>query len=341
MSADTSAVETIEEVARAIVGRYSLDTKSDWESQAWADFTNAELIANGGLGVGDPDWFEYACAVLRGAFCEETNLPLVEASLVRLIFDREAPSAAAVAFVDPDIPQSLTCEDRDDGRKITGWATGVPWSAVTDFIVARGPEPDTWILVRVADCEIDRRTDRWGRPVGDVRMSETTVQAVGRMTEERVMSYGRVAVACAMSGTMSTILAMSIKYAKEREQFGRPLWSFQTIKHQLVVASELVKVAERTSIASADIARTSDERMVSLLAKCTAGSAATTVGNIAHHVHGAIGMTDEYKLSHLTRQLFMLRDRFGSEHECLRAFAKGLVSVTSSGTSLWELITAL
>jgi len=325
MSADPEERAAVESTARDIAERHR-DAANDSAARTrmWADYAAAGLVATGGLGDAGDDWFEYACAVVRGAYRGQVSIPLVDTALARLIFGSRLPAeaaGAAIVFADPP--------------------AAVPWADSVRFAVIRGPADDSWILAPAAACAARVRVDPWGQPVADLQVSGVTPAAECCVPAELVLSYARIAVAAAMAGTMTAMVDRTVRYAKEREQFGRPLWAFQAIKHQIVVAAELAKVAERASIVTADVSRSAVPPLTALLVKSAAGTAATTVAQVAHHVHGALGMTDEYALSHLTRQLFWLRDRFGSEHECLQSLGAGLAAADRAGTDLWESITTL
>src|SRR5205807_7659305 len=83
-------------------------------------------------------------------------------------------------------------------------------------------------LVRSIDST--RRLFRVARPQGGSfgHRLDVDVDVVNRMLER-----AHVAVAAEMLGTARWMLDASVAYAKQREQFGRPIGSFQAIKHKL------------------------------------------------------------------------------------------------------------
>lgn len=117
--------------------------------------------------------------------------------------------------------------------------------------------------------------------------------------------------AAKMAGAMGRLLEMSVRYANERVQFGRPLGKFQAIQQQLAVMAEQVvsaQVAARIGMTGAHF----DPVRVAM-AKTRTSEASHTVAAIAHAVHGAIGVTEEYDLQLLTRRLKQWQMAFGSE----------------------------
>jgi acyl-CoA dehydrogenase len=110
---------------------------------------------------------------------------------------------------------------------------------------------------------------------------------------------------------MTRLLDMSVRYADERQQFGRSLGKFQAIQHQLAVMAEHVasaNVAARIGMSGACF----DDLRVAV-AKARTSEAAHQVCAIAHAVHGAIGVTEEYDLQLYTRRLKQWQLAFGTE----------------------------
>ncbi|MGB5813246.1 MAG: acyl-CoA dehydrogenase family protein [Polyangiales bacterium] len=107
-----------------------------------------------------------------------------------------------------------------------------------------------------------------------------------------------LATAAELAGLTRRMLDMSVQYAKDREQFGKPIGAQQAVKHRLAdalikqeFARPLVYRAAWSMTEGADTA----EIDVSL-AKIYAGDAARFVAKQALQVHGAIGYTIEYDL---------------------------------------------
>jgi acyl-CoA dehydrogenase len=123
---------------------------------------------------------------------------------------------------------------------------------------------------------------------------------------------GAVCLAGQMAGAMEAVLDLTITYAKERVQFGRPISAFQAIQQQIaVLAEEAAAAAAATEIAFAHpIEDLTDEHAA--IAKIIAGDAAATVSSIAHAVHGAIGVSQEHVLHHFTGSLQRWRLDYGS-----------------------------
>jgi alkylation response protein AidB-like acyl-CoA dehydrogenase len=104
---------------------------------------------------------------------------------------------------------------------------------------------------------------------------------------------------CAESvGGAQKVLDMSVEYAKERIQFGRPIGSFQAVKHKC--AEMLVDVElGRSAMYYAAWAASEDDAELPLaasMAKAFCGDAFTRVASTGIHVHGGIGFTWEHDM---------------------------------------------
>ncbi|GAA2313029.1 acyl-CoA dehydrogenase family protein [Streptomyces violaceusniger] len=112
-----------------------------------------------------------------------------------------------------------------------------------------------------------------------------------------------VALAADAVGAARRALDMAVEYAKQREQFGRPIGSFQAIKHKLADMYLLVRgasLAVEAAAAALDEGRGA-RRLVSL-AGAYAGDAAAKVTGDAIQVHGGIGYTWEHDCHRLFKR---------------------------------------
>lgn len=125
-----------------------------------------------------------------------------------------------------------------------------------------------------------------------------------------MLALGRVA---AMAGCLERILELSLQYANEREQFGRPISKFQAIQHNLAIVAGEVAAASRAADAAIDALEGDRFALEVAAAKARVGEAAGIVAESAHQVHGAMGFTHEHQLHHFTRRVWAWRDEYGNE----------------------------
>lgn len=114
-------------------------------------------------------------------------------------------------------------------------------------------------------------------------------------------------------GAMRQVLEMTVKYAAERSQFGRTLSQFQAIQQQLSVMAECVCSAQMAAELAYNSQDTEASKPHIMLAKHQISLVANQVANIAHAVHGAIGITKEFPLHFYTQIIRQNRSRGGSE----------------------------
>jgi alkylation response protein AidB-like acyl-CoA dehydrogenase len=133
-------------------------------------------------------------------------------------------------------------------------------------------------------------------------------------TLARARDEGAAAVCAEAVGAMRTVLADTVEYCKQRQQFGAPIGSFQVLQHRMV---DMYMEVEQ-SVAAAYLATLNLDaephvraRAVSA-AKATVGRAARFVGQNAVQLHGGMGMTEELAIGHYFKRLTALQFEFGS-----------------------------
>ena len=71
-----------------------------------------------------------------------------------------------------------------------------------------------------------------GEPRADLRWA-ATAGALAAIAGDAPLEAGACAYAAQLAGAMERVLAITVAYANERDQFGRPIGKFQAIQHQL------------------------------------------------------------------------------------------------------------
>jgi len=126
---------------------------------------------------------------------------------------------------------------------------------------------------------------------------------------------GAVLTSAYAVGMADACTVLSVAYAKEREQFGRPIGSFQAVKHLCSDMAMRVEVARAATHAAAvhldDPTLGGTERAVSG-AKLLAGEAAVVNGKSATQVHGGMGFTWEVDVHLYLKRAWVLDTVFGS-----------------------------
>ena len=138
---------------------------------------------------------------------------------------------------------------------------------------------------------------------------------------------GRRAIGWWLVGTGRAMLALARSHALDRVQFGRPLASFQAVRHRLAETYVALEGAEAALIA-ADSSTSPD--LSALLAKAAAGQAALTAARHCQQVLGGIGFTAEHGLHRHVRRALALDGLLGSARELTREAGTLLVKERSA-----------
>jgi alkylation response protein AidB-like acyl-CoA dehydrogenase len=141
-----------------------------------------------------------------------------------------------------------------------------------------------------------------------VRMSDASMD--GAATEVAIsdagdiVANGRLLVAAMLAGIAQATLAMSVEYALIREQFGRPIGSFQAVKHRCAdmalkaeAAGALIRVSSVEATDSPDVLPAR-----ACLARIVATDAALHNSRANIQNHGGIGMTFEHPAHHYVKR---------------------------------------
>jgi hypothetical protein len=128
------------------------------------------------------------------------------------------------------------------------------------------------------------------------------------------LAAGRHALGWWLVGTSRAMLSLARQHALDRVQFGRPLASFQAIRHKLADTLVAIEGAESTLLAAAAGA----DDLGFLLAKAAAGHAALIAARHCQQVLGGIGFTAEHALQRHVKRALVLDGILGSARELTR-----------------------
>ena len=129
---------------------------------------------------------------------------------------------------------------------------------------------------------------------------------------------GSVLVAAQLLGIAEMSQELATEYAKKREQFDRPIGSFQAIKHILAdcyTRQELARVAAYAAGATLDDPSVGSVARAVATAKLIAGDAAMKNARACVQVHGGMGYTWEIPAHYYLKRVWVLENLFGDVHE--------------------------
>ncbi len=170
-------------------------------------------------------------------------------------------------------------------------------AGITLFILDTRTEAITIEPVQYTDqtrkvCRVKLQEFEAGRDnvLGDVDQGWALLQ--------KTLDHAKVALSAEMLGGAEAVLEMSVEFAKNREQFGRPIGSFQAIQHKCV--GQMINVESiRSALYYAAWAVENDEpdaHLSACLAKSFCGEAFSQVAAEGIQIHGGLGFTWEQDL---------------------------------------------
>ena len=213
-----------------------------------------------------------------------------------------------------------------DGYKLSGTKLFVPDAHVADLLVVAGRAPGSKGTEGVSLFLVDSKspgvaitllkTMDQTRKLCEVEVKDVSVPADRVLGEpgqgwkllEQILDRGKVGICAEMCGGAARVLEMSVEYAKVREQFGRPIGSFQAIQHKC--ANMLVEVESSKSAtyyaAWAVANDVAEAPLAAAMAKAYCSDAYRMVSGEGIQIHGGIGFTWEHDM-----HLYFKRAKWG------------------------------
>jgi len=153
--------------------------------------------------------------------------------------------------------------------------------------------------------------------------------ATAILLAERLRAVLRVVFAAQLTGIARHLLEESVSYTARREQFGRPIGSFQAVQHILADMCVDVLALEALCEQSAEVGFEGVDHVAALVAKGVASRVVRAVGESALQVHGGIAFTAEFELHRWFLHALALETHYGdAQHAAItlgRALADGEV----------------
>lgn len=229
-------------------------------------------------------------------------VPLAEAALAGWILGSTPEGTVSVAPHHGDLRFA-------DGT-VSGALRRVPWGRVVQRVVV--VIDDQALLLPTAGAEVEPRTNLAGEPRDQLTFDRAVPDDI-HPVEKDLHGLGALSRAAMMSGALTAMARLTIAYAGQRRQFGRPIAAFQAVQQHLVsIAQEASLLASAVQGAAHALQRGRAGFEIAA-AKLLASEAALSATRAAHQVHGAMGMTQEYRLHHFSRRLWAWRSEYGDD----------------------------
>jgi alkylation response protein AidB-like acyl-CoA dehydrogenase len=231
-----------------------------------------------------------------------------------------------------------------DGWRIDGAKVAVLHGASADeLVVSVRTDAGTSLFLVPGDAPGVRRTAQRGYdgvPVASITFDAVTVGADALLGAEgtgaailaALFEEANAALAAEAVGAMADTLDLTTDYLKTRQQFGVAIGSFQALQHRAVdMLIQLELARSMATLAALSLTAESEERRRNIAAaKAQVGRSGRFIGQQAVQMHGAIGITAEYKVGHAFKRLTAIDALFGDADHHVDALAEagGLVAAS-------------
>ena len=299
------------------------------------DLVDAQVLARAfGRGLIDEPWTE---AMVAGKLLEQVGsqegllAALVSGEQVFLLAHGEAKADMDFSAV------SSSAEPHADGFQLNG-TKRVVWQAgaADQFLVTVLLEDEPAVLLVDANAEgleLKHYITIDNRQAADIQFTDVSVsqdalicrgdEALAAVKQANMFAIG--ALLGEMRGIADQMIALTGDYLNTRQQFGTAIVSFQALQHLLadmVIAKEEIQALEWMMAELASLDDVAERERVAHAAKARAGIVGRKLCETGVQLHGGIGLTDEYVVSHYLRRMVAIDACLGDSQQQLLWLAR-------------------
>ena len=306
--------------AAGLAGHASTVELPDFDARLWKELADAGLLSlavpehlgGDGLGVQAtaavltevgrnaariPALASLALGVLPVARCTDTQL---QRRLLAGVAAGETVLTGAIREQSDPMPESPATTVT--AGTVSGVKIGVPYAAAATWILAPASTPaGTAVVVVEPDADgltCQRTRSSSGLPEYTVRLEQTPVLAVLEGCPSDALCQLAVAGACTVAdGALAAALDLTSRHVRDREQFGRPLATFQAVAQQIAdvyAAARTLHLATSSACWRLDTGR--DAAYDADVAAYWLAEYGPPALRTCHHLHGGLGMDISYPL---------------------------------------------
>ena len=236
--------------------------------------------------------------------------------------------------------QTTAAQNADGAWTLNGTKLFVPNAHVADtyIVAARTGDAERDITLFFVPGDADGVTQTLLKTIASDRQSEITLDSVslpaeaalgevnkGWDTIEKVLAWGAIGKCAEMVGGAEQVLEMTVEYAKQRTQFGRPIGSFQAIQHHCANMATDVEGSRYITYQAAWLLSEGEAAAQEVaMAKAWVSDAYRRICALGHQCHGAIGFTKEHNMQLYSRRAKAAELAFGDTDFHLETVADGL-----------------
>lgn len=290
----------------------------------------------GGLGMGPVDGMVVMEELGRGIVLEPLAHTLMAGALLSHHAGADVQAAWCGKVAAGEALVVLAYQERKARYRLDVCATqatqsGAAWTLNgAKSVVAAGDLADAWLVPAMANGKlamflVERSASgastrgyvtQDGSRAAEVALhnaAATLVTLEGQTALDHAVDIGIAALCAEAVGVMDKTMAITTEYMNMRKQFGVAISSFQALRHRVADMKMQLELARSMSYyASLKLNAAPDERRRAMSrAKYQLGVSMRFVGQQAVQLHGGIGVTDEYIVSHYFKKLTQLEMSFG------------------------------
>jgi alkylation response protein AidB-like acyl-CoA dehydrogenase len=322
--------------------RRAITREGGFSAAAWSELAGLGLCGlyvaenDGGLGMGPVEGMVVMEELGRGMVAEPFAQALIAGAVLGGYADANLRGQWLPRLVGGEALIVLAHQERKGRYRIerceaqaapaqSGWTL----SAIKNIVPA-GDKADAFIVPAMAKGQmalflVERSAPgvstlpyltQDGARAADLTLADAPAQLItldGLTALEHAVDIGIAALCAEAVGVMGQTVALTADYLNTRKQFGVPIASFQALRHRLADMKMQLELARSMSFyASLKLNTPAAERRMALSrAKVQLGQSMRFVGQQAVQLHGGIGVTDEYIVSHYFKRLTQMEMCFG------------------------------
>ena len=314
--------------------RRSIEQAGGFDRGAWNELAELGLCGlyvseeDGGMGMGPVEGMVVMEELGRGIVLEPLSHALMCGALLSGYADDQTKAKWLPKLCSGEALVVLASQEhgkryRLDASSCTAIAAGGGYQiSGAKSLVPAGDQADAFLLSAMCQGElalflVERhasgvRARGYGTQDGgraaEVQMHHTPATLIARQgltALEHAVDIGIAALCAQAVGAMDKALAMTAEYMNTRKQFGATLSSFQALRHRAADMKMQVELGRSMSYyASLKLNAPAPERRAAMArAKYQIGQSMRYVGQQAVQLHGGIGVTNEYMVSHYFKAL--------------------------------------
>ncbi|MEU1548212.1 acyl-CoA dehydrogenase family protein [Nocardia sp. NPDC005745] len=331
-----------------------VDSELGWSRDVWRQFAELGVLGlsfaeeDGGVGAGPVETMVVLEEVGRRLAPEPIlDAVLVPGGLVAAVGSAEQrqrilPEVAsgtkllAFAHSEPGVRWSsseltTTAAAQGDSYTLTGVKNPVPHGDSADELVVSAALPEGGVglfLVAPDATGVVRKSYRTvdGQRGAQLELTDAPAERLGGADAAEaiasVLTHAQASLCAESVGAMEEALRLTAEYLRQRKQFGVTLSKFQTLTQRAADMYVSLELARSMSLyATASLADGAADPVTASRARLQVGRAARHIGQEAIQMHGGIGVTAEYPVSHYVARLTAIERTLGSGLEHLRVLS--------------------